>query len=159
MGVGMSIGHIDCCAPTCADDVALLAATTLCLLILLYVVKYYICREHYGINATKSADVALNEEIMAIEDRPVMLGNDVIDRSKSEVYLGVDRNEAGSVDIGVRVQTGRRTMYTMVGAGAYGCSGVTPPLAAHLWRTFALPRMTYSLEVFQLSEKDVTQPE
>ena len=62
MGVGMSIGHIDCCAPTCADDAALLAATTLCLLILLYVVKYYICREHYGINATKSTDVALNEE-------------------------------------------------------------------------------------------------
>ena len=40
-----------------------------------------------------------------------MLGNDVIDRSQSEVHLGMDRNEAGNVDIGARVQTGRHTMY------------------------------------------------
>ena len=63
----------------------------------------------------------------------------------------MDRNEAGRVNI---VQTGRRTMYAMMGAGAYGCSGITPPLAAHL-----LPRTIYCLEVFQLSGKDISQLE
>ena len=46
---GMSIGHIDCSCPTCADDVALLAKFFLCLQLLLIVVKFFICREHYFI--------------------------------------------------------------------------------------------------------------
>ena len=47
----------------------------------------------------------------------------------------------------------------MMGAGAYGSSGVTPPLVAHLWKTYALPRMVYGLEVFNLSNKDILQLE
>lgn len=58
--VGMSIGHIDCSCPTCADDVALLAGSFLYLQLLLMVVKFFICREHYFINAQKSAEVAIN---------------------------------------------------------------------------------------------------
>ena len=87
------------------------------------------------------------------------LGDDIINRSSFEVHLGVDRNQSGRIDIEARVQTGRRTMYAMMGADAFGCSGVAPPLVAHLWKTFALPRMLYSLEVFQLAEKDITQLE
>ena len=79
-----------------------------------------------------------------------MLGNgEILSSSQSEVHLGMDRNEAGRVNI---VQIGRRTMYAMMGVGAYGCSGITPPLAAHL-----LSRTIYSLEVFQLSGKDISQ--
>ncbi|MEW8544375.1 MAG: reverse transcriptase family protein, partial [Candidatus Thiodiazotropha sp.] len=159
LGVGMSIGHIDCCAPTCADDVALLATTTISLLLLLYVVNYYIGRERYCINASKSADVVLYGGKKVVDNGTVRLGGDVINRSPSEVHLGVDRNQSGRVDIEARVQTGRRTMYAMMGAGAFGCSGVAPPLVAHLWKTFALPRMLYSLEVFQLAERDITQLE
>ena len=44
-------------------------------------------------------------------------------------------NQISRVDIGSRVQTGRRTMYAMMGAGAFGCFGVAPPLVAHLWKT------------------------
>ena len=80
-------------------------------------------------------------------------------RSPTEVHLGVNRNAKGQVDIAARVQTGRRTMYAMMGAGAYGSSGVTPPLVAHLWKTYALPRMVYGLEVFYLSNKDILQLE
>ena len=36
---------------------------------------------------------------------------------------------------------------------------MTPPLVAHLWKIYALPRMTYGLEVFELSIKDVHQLE
>ena len=58
---GMSIGHIDCSCPTCSDDVALLAKFFLCLQLLLVLVTFFICREHYFINAQKSAEVDLNE--------------------------------------------------------------------------------------------------
>ena len=50
-------------------------------------------------------------------------------------------------------------MYAMMGAGAYGSSGVPPPLVAHLWEIHALPRMVYGLEVRNLSNKDILQLE
>ena len=54
---------------------------------------------------------------------------------------------------------GRRTMYAMMGAGAYGSSGVAPMVIAHLWKVFALPRMLYGLETYCLRAKDVQQLE
>ena len=57
----MSIGHIDCSCPTCADVVALLAKILICLQLILGVVKFYISREHYFINSKKSAEVELSE--------------------------------------------------------------------------------------------------
>ena len=62
----------------------------------------------------------------------------------------VDRNLSGTLDIAAKIQTGRRTMHALMGAGAYGCSGVTPLIVPHLWKIYALPRMTYGLEVFEL---------
>ena len=53
----MSICHIDCSCPTCADDVALLAKFFLCLQLPVIVVKFFICREHNFIGAQKSAEV------------------------------------------------------------------------------------------------------
>ena len=156
--VGVSIGHIDCCAPTCADDVALLPATIFLLQILASEIFYYICREHYTINALKSAEVVLNDA-STTDEGTVKLGDDGIDQSPSEVHLGVDRNAKGHVDIAARVQTGRRTMFAMMGAGAFGSSGVAPPLVAHLWKIYALPRMIYGLEVFSLSTDDIMQLE
>ena len=87
------------------------------------------------------------------------LGADKIQKSNSEVHLGADRNHAGTVDISARVQIGRRTMYVMMGAGAYGCSGVAPKVIDHLWRVFALPRMCCGLETYCLRSTDVQQLE
>ena len=87
------------------------------------------------------------------------LGGEPIESSPSEVHLGVDRNLSGTLDIAAKIQTGRRTMYALMGAGTYGCSGVTPPLVAHLWKIYAVPRMTHGLEVFEITAKDVHQLE
>ena len=71
----------------------------------------------------------------------------------------MDRNLSGTLDIAAKTQTGQRTMYALMGAGAYGCSGVMPPLVAHFLNIHALPRMTYALEVFELTAKEVHQLE
>ena len=114
----MAIGHIDCSCPTCADDVALL------------------------VNTSKSVEVVLNKIGKDTMEGNPSYGNDSLGRSDSEVHLGVDRNSTASVDIEGRVQTGHKTMYALMGAGAYGCSGVPAPLIAQLWKIYALPRMT-----------------
>ena len=152
----MSIGHIDCSCPTCADDVALLAKFLICLQLLFGVVKFYISREHYFINAQKSTEVELSKVAsFGKDDGMPTLREDKIQRSVSEVHLGVDRNCSGSVDIDARVQKGQRTMYVMMGAGVNGSSGVAPMVIAHLWKVFALLRMLYGLETYCLPTKDV----
>ena len=78
--------HIHCCAPTCADDVAVLAATIIYLQIIACVVYFYICREHYTINASKSAEVDLNE-VVSMDEGEVTLGGEKIGRSSTEVHL------------------------------------------------------------------------
>ena len=47
-------------------------------------------------------------------------------------------NRSGTVDISARVQMGRRIMYVMIDAGAYGSSGVAATVIAHLWKVFAV---------------------
>ena len=157
--VGMVIGHIDCSCPTCADNVALLAKFLLCLQVLLTVVRYYLGRERYSINTSKSVEVVLNKIGKDTMEGNPSYGNDSLGRSDSEVHLGVDRNSTATVDFEGRVQTGRRTMYALMGAGAYGCSGVPAPLIAQLWKIYALPSMTYGLEVFSLSGKAIQSME
>ena len=112
-------------------------------------------RERYDINTTKSAEVVLNDDIKSPEEGNLLYGTGRIARSGSEVHLGIDRNSAAIVDVEARVQTGRRTMYAVMGASAYGCSGVTAPLTAHIRRVYALPRMTYGLEDFTLNSKAI----
>ena len=50
-------------------------------------------------------------------------------------------------------------MYALMGAGAYGCSGVPAPLIAQLLKIYALSRMTYGLEVFSLNGKAIQSME
>ena len=46
-----------------------------------------------------------------------------------------------------------------MGAGAYGNSGLNPPVSFHMWKTFALPRMLYGLELSNLRRSDTVQLE
>ena len=62
-------------------------------------VFYYICREHYTINALKSAEVVLNDD-STTDEAIVTLGDDGIDQSPSEVYLGVDRMQKDMLTLG-----------------------------------------------------------
>ena len=46
-----------------------------------------------------------------------------------------------------------------MGAGAYGNSGLNPQVSIHMWKTFALPRMLYGLEISRLRNSDIVQLE
>ena len=99
-----------CSCPTCADDVALLAKFLLFLQILLMVVKYFLGRERYGINTSKSTEVVLNDVTKEPDEGKLLYGTDEIERSDSETHLRVDRNCAATVDLEAQAQTGRTTM-------------------------------------------------
>ena len=46
-------------------------------------------------------------------------------------------------------------MYSLMGVGAYGNSGLNPMVSAHLWRIYALPRVLYGLEVQTCLQSDI----
>ncbi|KAL5006138.1 hypothetical protein ScPMuIL_017296 [Solemya velum] len=64
-GFGFSIGAINCCAPTCADDVALLATTAADLQAMISVAVTDANKERYEFNAKKSKAMVMNDNIRA----------------------------------------------------------------------------------------------
>ena len=95
LGLGAFIGHINCCAPTCADDVALLGLCKKYLWELLYIVWFYKGRERYLINAQKSVEVLLSLFKQLLDMEQVTLDDIPIPQESDTVHLGVDRNLKG----------------------------------------------------------------
>ena len=87
-------------------------------------------------------------------DTCVTLDGEQIPSVSETVHLGVDRNTRSLVDIKKKLQLGRRTLYSLMGAGAYRNSGLNPPVSFHMCKSFALPRMLYGLEVCNLRHSD-----
>ena len=46
-------------------------------------------------------------------------------------------------------------MYSLMGAGIYGGSGLNPVVSAHLWKMYVIPRVIYGLEVLSCTLSDV----
>ena len=162
LGTGAMIGHINCSAPTCCDDLAALAKTRLALQIMLDIVEYYKNRQRYGIQTTKSSNLPLHlciESKKSSNDSIVTLDGEEIPNVTETIHLGIDRNLGSQTDIKKKVQLGRRAMYSLMGAGAYGNSGLNPQVSIHMWKTFALPRMLYGLEISRLRNSDTMQLE
>ena len=114
------------------------------------------------IQTTKSSNLPLHlstESKKNSTDTCVTLDGEQIPRVLETVHLGIDRNTISFVDIKKKLQLGRRTLYSLMGAGAYGNSGLNPPVSFHMWKTFALPRMLYGLEVSNLRRSDTVQLE
>ena len=162
LGTGAMIGHINGSAPTCCDDLAALAKTRLALQIMLDIVEYYKNRQKYCIQTTKSSNLPLHlciESKKSSNDSIVTLDGEEIPNVAETIHLGIDRNLGSQTDIKKKVQLGRRAMYSLMGAGAYGNSGLNPQVSIHMWKTFALPRMLYGLEISRLRNSDTMQLE
>lgn len=82
----------------------------------------------------------------------IFLGGDRVDASNSTVHLGIQRDTTGKVDIEGRIDLGRKTAYSLMGAGFHGGNGLRAAQNGHIWSTFVIPRLIYRLEV-QLFKK------
>ena len=47
-------------------------------------------------------------------------------------------------------------MYSIMGAGVCGGSGLNPIVSSHLWKIYVVPRVLYGLEILSLTLDDVT---
>ena len=68
--------------------------------------------------------LSLFEKLLDIEQ--VTFDDIPIPQESDTVHLGVDRNLKGNGNTEKKAQTGWRTMHALMGAGAYGNSGLNP---------------------------------
>ena len=70
-------------------------------------------------------------------------------------HLGIFRDIKQKVNIEEKISLGRKTMYTLMGAGLHSGKGLKKPLCAYLWSTYVIPRVVHGLEVQKLSKTNV----
>ena len=99
---GTTIGHINCSAPTCCDDLAALARRALFRQMIMDSVEFYKNRERYVIQTTKSSHLLLHlstESKKNSTDTCITLDGEQIPSVFETVHLGIDRNTRSLVDI------------------------------------------------------------
>ena len=78
-----------------------------------------------------------------------------VDTPDTTVHLGIVRNTNGRADIDGKISLGRKTAYSLMGAGLHGGGGLKATLGGHIWSTFVIPRLLYGLEALLLKQKDI----
>ena len=127
---GAKIGNI--CIPhtTCADDVALLSHSKSEPDQMLQIVGSFNYTHRYDINSQKSACLVFNNKRNS-DKMKLMLNNDPIPVSDSTTHLGLKRELGECTDIDRKIELGRRTAYSLLGAGFHGFNGLKQDKKAH----------------------------
>ena len=151
-GLGARMGNIQVPAPTCADDIAILANSLEDAQGILDIVDYHTRRDLVKINPSKSDAIFYN--CKGAEAPELNFGDEIISETTETKHLGIKRNEKNKVDIPERIRCARGTIYSLLGAGLNVRRGFSPLVAYKLWRTYAIPRCIYGLEVMKLTKTD-----
>ena len=151
--LGTTIGNDNVGAPTVADDISMLPQTPVETQVMLHTVTNNAKLDKVNFNASKSDVVIYN--CNNSEKSKWEIGNDIIESSSSTVHLGLKREDSNKFDIQPKIQTARRTMYSLLGAGLHGRRGLNPLTSYKIWECFGMPRCTYGLESVKITSKDV----
>ena len=122
-------GNIGVASPTCTDDIVILANSDTELQGILDMVHHHTQRDLVKINPEKSDLIAYN----AKDEKIVKFGDEKIEKSEKRKHLGIVRNGKNTVDIEVRLKSGRGTIYGLLGAGlqvrkGFSTNNCTQPL-------------------------------
>jgi hypothetical protein len=119
---------------------------------ILDIVHNHTQRDLVEINPDKS-------DLIVYNTKDVKFGDKKIEKSEKTKHLGIVRNGKNTVDIKERLKSGRGTIYGLLGAGLQVRKGFSSITAHNLWKVYALPRMTYGLEIMPMTNKDKEQLE
>ena len=157
-GFGATIGEIICNAPTCADDLSTLSSTTQELQMLCSIASDYSNMERYELQPAKSVVLPYSSKrSKSTEDPCIILGDQQMPNVDKTTHVGVVRTRDNSPNSAIdeNLQKARRTLYSLMSAGLHGENGLDPETCIHLFRTYVLPVMTYGLEVYLPSLKEI----
>ena len=130
-GLGSHIGPFYCGAPTCADDVLLVADSHNELQAQLDIIGHYSRQERYMINPTKTTVSVYPSKRSPTPgaQHKWKLNDEEVAPTEHFAHLGINRS-AGKLSpevlINTRLQLARNTRYALMGAGLHGSNGISP---------------------------------
>ena len=150
---GYTIGTTNVGAIMVADDLMLAAKSQTGLQLLVNMAEQDASAKRYIFSTTKTKVQAPK----AKQPTHIELNGAPLENSSEETHLGIDRRVdlSNKSTVQSRVQTGRRTLFMLMGAGVYGLNGVNPRTSMKLINTYVMPRMTYGLECLTLSSNEI----
>ena len=152
---GCFIGTTFVGAPTCADDVLLIANSMEDLQMLLAIAQEFANQERYTIHPQKTKVIIINYKgpdalhVWKLGDIPIT-------PSPSLAHLGITRYAstiAGNDLINDRITTARRTGFGIIGAGLHGIGGINNACTKKIIDTYIIPRLLYGLESLVITTK------
>ena len=156
---GLNIGELYLGCPTVADDVSLLSLSECELQTMLDKVYNYANDHCYGLNATKSLILMYGNSSRLDSAKSLKqwtLGNEPLPVVKEATHVGVLRNtDKPDLMIDDRIQSARRTAYSLMGAGFHGINGVSPTVCMAMYKCYVLPILLYGLEIMNISSKSL----
>ena len=152
---GIKIGSISIPHVTVADDLAILAGSKSENQVMVWDVEDSSNRERYCVHPAKSHILWYKFGKKDNSDLDVFLGDTRVDVSASATHLGINRSTSQSVDIEGKISLGRKTAYSLMGAGFHGGSGLKAVRNGHVWSTFVVPRLLYGIECQLLKKKEI----
>ena len=152
---GKLIGTVKIPHVTVADDMCFITEDKAELQPMMSAAELQANREHYNIHPTKT--VILN---YGAQPQPeVSLYGTPVTTEDHTVHLGVHRSTKCIPNTDEKINLGRRTAYSLMGAGFHGKSGLKQSIKASMWMKYVVPRITYGMEVLSLRRKDIDQLE
>ncbi len=153
-GVGAKIGHLAVPAPTCADDIALMATDPVELQTLINVVHDFSQTMKYELQPKKT-----NILVIRPDDTPCefYLDGHLIERKQAVEHLGITRDKNGdsSLQIQINIEKSRKAAFRLFGAGFHGKNGLPQSVCIRLLTRDIIPILTYGLHIFQLDADSI----
>jgi hypothetical protein len=150
--LGATIGNINVVAPTCADDIAILASKEHEAQALLDIVHDLTNRDIVTIKPLKSDLVPLTR---INREFSVKVGKNQITQKTETIHLDLMRNNKNKVNIEDRLKIARRTVYAHLGPGLHARKRMSSIVSAKLWQTYVIPRNLYGIEVLNYTKTDI----
>ena len=145
-GLGGHIGDINCCAPTCADDVALISNNPLELQMLIDIVVNYSRREGYTLQPAKSVILPVkSSKSVDMGSEFWTINNNYMPVVSTTTHIGIHRCDQDSAKLTVNenIKKSRRTTYSLMGSGFHDRNGLDPETIISVLKAYVLPVLTY----------------
>ena len=159
-GLGFSFGATYCGAPTCADDVFLIARSEWELQAMLDRAAKFANERRYILHPQKSCIMIIGaQKLTPIPSlRKWTLNGKEVPIVDSLTHLGIDRSSKCDYTnlIQERISKARRTAGALLGAGLHGSNGVGTNVALQIYNTYVLPVYLFGLEAIVLGPKCIS---
>ena len=149
------IGSINIPHVTVADDLAGLTRRHRDMQVMVWDIENNTERERYCVNPNKSSYLCFNIPKYETQGIELVMSGEKIPCEECTVHLGITRDIKNKVHIEEKLSLGRKTAYSLMGAGFHSVNGLKTSHNGHLWSTFVVPRVIYGLETLSLMKKDI----